>query len=186
MCIRDRDTPNGEAGAPAPTQQQQRPRGAPRKPRAPGAAPVKRTPVGVPSKTLLFAGNLSRFTTNATLMDFFSAYPAKSATVKISKLGERRSRGFAFVDFPSEEQQQRALQEMNGKELNQRPISLKVAIQPEQKENPSAADGEPNSAAAPEAGGEAAPAPSAEQEAPKTNAAPAAPTEGAEPAPAAQ
>lgn len=40
-----------------------------------------------------------------------------------------RSKGFAFVDFETEEDQQKALNEHQGKELEGRALSLKVAIE---------------------------------------------------------
>lgn len=40
----------------------------------------------------------------------------------------RKGRGFGFVTLASEEQQQKAVNEMNGKEIEGREIAVKVAI----------------------------------------------------------
>jgi RNA recognition motif-containing protein len=40
----------------------------------------------------------------------------------------RKGRGFGFVTLASEEQQQKAVAEMNGKEIEGREIAVKVAI----------------------------------------------------------
>jgi RNA recognition motif-containing protein len=48
---------------------------------------------------------------------------------KLHARGEaRKGRGFGFVTLVSEEMQQKAVQEMNGKEIEGREIAVKVAI----------------------------------------------------------
>lgn len=48
---------------------------------------------------------------------------------KLQARGEpRKGRGFGFVTLSSEEQQQKAVSEMNGKEIEGREIAVKVAI----------------------------------------------------------
>ena len=72
--------------------------------------------------------------TNSLLKAAFEpACKVKSAVVVVRKFGQSagRSKGFAFVDFESNEDQQRALNEFQGRELEGRPMSIKVAIQPE-------------------------------------------------------
>ena len=69
----------------------------------------------------------------------------------------RKGRGFGFVTLASEEQQQKAVQEMNGKEIEGREIAVKVAI-----DSPGKEDDDINNAAPADAGAEAAaPVPSA-------------------------
>ena len=51
----------------------------------------------------------------------------------------RKGRGFGFVSLESEEMQQKAVTEMNGKEIEGREIAVKVAIDSPGKED---ADGE--------------------------------------------
>ncbi|POY74685.1 hypothetical protein BMF94_2447 [Rhodotorula taiwanensis] len=90
---------------------------------------------GVESSTLVFVGNLNFNVTNASLKEAFEPEcKVKSAVVVVRKFGQSagRSKGFAFVDFESNEDQKRALDQFQGKELDGRPMSIKVAIQPEE------------------------------------------------------
>ena len=57
---------------------------------------------------------------------------------KLQARGEaRKGRGFAFVTLASEEQQQKAIQAMNGKEVEGRELAVKVAIDSPGKEEDS-------------------------------------------------
>lgn len=80
---------------------------------------------------------------------------------KLQARGEaRKGRGFGFVTLASEELQQKAVAEMNGKEIEGREIAVKVAI-----DSPDKTDEEANAPAAngaEEAAPEAAPEPVAE------------------------
>ena len=65
---------------------------------------------------------------------------------KLQARGEpRKGRGFGFVSLESEELQQQAVNEMNGKEIEGREIAVKVAIDSPGKEDvdPEAAGTEP-------------------------------------------
>ncbi|GAA6011953.1 hypothetical protein JCM11491_000115 [Sporobolomyces phaffii] len=112
-----------------------------RKPRAPRR---RGPPTGEPSKTLIFVGNLPFSVTNESLAATFEGCKVKSAVVVVRKFGQAagRSKGFAFVDFESEEDQQKALNEYQGKELEGRALSLKVAIEAEQHQGEAQDDGE--------------------------------------------
>lgn len=55
----------------------------------------------------------------------------------------RKGRGFGFVTLSSEEQQQKAVSEMNGKEIEGREIAVKVAI-----DSPDKTDDDANAPAA--------------------------------------
>ncbi|GAA5893620.1 RNA recognition motif domain-containing protein [Sporobolomyces salmoneus] len=116
-------TTDGES-APAPAAAATRER----KPRAPRR---RGPPSGEPSKTLIFVGNLPFSVTNESLAATFEGCQVKSAVVVTRKFGQAagRSKGFAFVDFESEQDQQKALNEYQGKELEGRALSLKVAIE---------------------------------------------------------
>jgi len=66
---------------------------------------------------------------------------------KLQARGEaRKGRGFGFVTLASEELQQQAVTEMNGKEIEGREIAVKVAIDSPDKtdEEANAPDGEAN------------------------------------------
>lgn len=79
-------------------------------------------------------------TRHAQLKELFSAYQPSSAKIalrpiprfmikKLQARGEpRKGRGFGFVTLASEELQQQAVSEMNGKEIEGREIAVKVAI----------------------------------------------------------
>jgi RNA recognition motif-containing protein len=75
----------------------------------------------------LFIGNLSFNTNDESLKDFFeSVGTVKSARV-ITDRDSGRSRGFGFVEFEDTASNQKAIDELNGKELDGREISVSVA-----------------------------------------------------------
>lgn len=77
---------------------------------------------------------------------------------KLQARNERRKgRGFGFVTLSSEQQQEKAVKEMNGKEIEGREIAVKVAIDSPGKED-DAPEAEKPERAAPAAGQENAPA----------------------------
>lgn len=117
---------------------------APREPRKP-----KGPPRGEPSKTLLFVANLPFTLTDEQLKSAFDGFKVKTATVVKRRFGTR-TKGFGFVDLENEEEQQRALKEIHGKEVEGRELQLKVAIQgDDQKEGGNAeASAEPVAAPA--------------------------------------
>jgi RNA recognition motif-containing protein len=68
---------------------------------------------------------------------------------KLQARGEpRKGRGFGFVTLGSEELQQKACEEMNGKEIEGREIAVKVAIDSPGKEDDAPAEGEEAAGAA--------------------------------------
>ncbi|KAK4126549.1 RNA-binding domain-containing protein [Parathielavia appendiculata] len=95
---------------------------------------------GIPSKTKVMVANLPYDLTEEKLKELFSAYQPLSAKIalrpiprfmikKLQARGEpRKGRGFGFVTLASEELQQQAVAEMNGKEIEGREIAVKVAI----------------------------------------------------------
>lgn len=106
------EAPAGEGAKPA------------RQPRGPKGAPE-----GEPSKTLVFAANLSYDVDDAALKEAFEGLSVSSAKVVRRQFGAKRSKGYGFVDFASEQDQQKALSDFNGKDWKGRPLSLKIAIQ---------------------------------------------------------
>lgn len=94
---------------------------------------------------------------------------------KLQARGEqRKGRGFGFVTLASEELQQKAVTEMNGKDIDGREIAVKVAIDSPDKTDEALAKAEEEAAAA-NGGAQEAPAQDAAQEqAPAAPAAPAA------------
>ncbi|KAI4869570.1 RNA-binding domain-containing protein [Hypoxylon rubiginosum] len=95
---------------------------------------------GIPSKNKVMVANLPYDLTEEKLKDLFNDYEPSSAKIalrpiprfmikKLQARGEpRKGRGFGFVTLASEELQQKAVNEMNGKEIEGREIAVKVAI----------------------------------------------------------
>ncbi|KAK4187085.1 hypothetical protein QBC35DRAFT_499548 [Podospora australis] len=95
---------------------------------------------GIPSKTKVMVANLPYDLTEEKLKELFAEYQPSSAKIalrpiprfmikKLQARGEaRKGRGFGFVTLASEELQQKAVAEMNGKEIDGREIAVKVAI----------------------------------------------------------
>jgi RNA recognition motif-containing protein len=75
----------------------------------------------------LFVGNLSFNTTENDLQDAFSAH---GTVVEANLMVDRatgRPRGFGFVTMSSPEEAQRAIDAMNGKKLDGRPLTVNIA-----------------------------------------------------------
>lgn len=99
-------------------------------------------PTGEPSKTLLFVANLPFSVNDESLRGIFDGFKVASAHVVTKKYGpsEGRSKGFAFVDFENTEEQQKALEQCQHKEVEGREIQLKVAIQEDKQDESAAAE----------------------------------------------
>ena len=77
--------------------------------------------------TKLFVGNLSFNTTENTLQEAFSAH---GTVVEANLMMDRmtgRSRGFAFVTFSTPEEAQRAIEALNGAQLDGRALTVNIA-----------------------------------------------------------
>ncbi|KAF2107201.1 hypothetical protein BDV96DRAFT_506742 [Lophiotrema nucula] len=102
---------------------------------------------GVPSKTKVMVANLPYDLKEDRLLEIFMDYSPTSAKIalrpiprfmvkKLQARGEpRKGRGFGFVTLGSEDLQQKACSEMNGKEIEGREIAVKVAIDSPGKED---------------------------------------------------
>jgi len=76
----------------------------------------------------LFIGNLSFNLTDDQLTQIFSAYgKVVSANIVFDKF-THRSKGFAFVEFETEEEAQAAMAALDGSEQDGRPIAVKEAL----------------------------------------------------------
>ncbi|KAE8149989.1 hypothetical protein BDV25DRAFT_118784 [Aspergillus avenaceus] len=140
---------NNQVDAAAAEQNKQagKPRARPQKQRGPPED-------GIPSKTKVMVANLPYDLSEDKLKEIFAAYQPVSAKIalrpiprfmikKLQARNERRKgRGFGFVTLDSEELQEKAVKEMNGKEIEGREIAVKVAIDSPGKEDdaPVAAD----------------------------------------------
>ena len=75
----------------------------------------------------LFVGSLAYATTDDSLKAFFEEIgPVKSARV-ITDRESGRSKGFGFVEFENDDDNQKAVDQLNGKELDGRPINVSLA-----------------------------------------------------------
>lgn len=75
----------------------------------------------------LYVGGLSYDTTENALKETFSqAGTVESATIIIDKISGR-SKGFGFVEMSSDEEAQKAIEILNGKELDGRNITVNEA-----------------------------------------------------------
>ena len=75
----------------------------------------------------LFIGNLSFSTSDGDLKELFSTVgTCESATVLMDRM-TGRSRGFGFVEMGSAEEAQRAISQLNGRDLQGRAISVSEA-----------------------------------------------------------
>jgi RNA recognition motif-containing protein len=76
----------------------------------------------------LFIGNLSFNITDDQLTQIFSAYgKVVSANIVFDKFTSR-SKGFAFVEFETEEEAQAAMAALDGSDQDGRPIAVKEAL----------------------------------------------------------
>ncbi|MFH0819527.1 MAG: RNA-binding protein [bacterium] len=75
----------------------------------------------------LYVGGLSYNTNENTLKETFSqAGAVESVTIIIDKMSGR-SKGFGFVEMTSDEEAQKAIEMLNGKELDGRTITVNEA-----------------------------------------------------------
>lgn len=93
--------------------------------------PIGEAPEGEPSKTMLFVANLGFTVDDAALSELFTSagIAVTSARVVRRRWGQpRRSKGYGFVDVGSEEEQKKALELLQGKEVGGREIAVKIAV----------------------------------------------------------
>jgi cold-inducible RNA-binding protein len=75
----------------------------------------------------LFVGNLSFNTTENDLQDAFAAHGTVVEANLMMDRATGRPRGFAFVTMSTPEEAQKAIAEMNGKQLDGRALTVNVA-----------------------------------------------------------
>ena len=79
------------------------------------------------SQNRLFVGNLSYQTVENDLQDFFAAAGNVSSVNLMMDKFTGKSRGFAFVEFTSDEEANKAVEMFNGKELQGRALTVNIA-----------------------------------------------------------
>ncbi|KAI0771864.1 hypothetical protein BD413DRAFT_546669 [Trametes elegans] len=103
-----------------------------RKPRPPRPTrPAGEDPQGEPSKTVLFVANLGFNIDDAGLAALFTDAGIKvnSARIVRRRWGKpRKSKGYGFVDVGDEEEQKKAIEALQGKEVGGRAIAVKIAV----------------------------------------------------------
>lgn len=75
----------------------------------------------------IYVGNLSYSTTEDSLRQAFEAFGQVSSASVIKDKYSGESRGFGFVEMASKEEAEKAIAEMNGKELDGRTITVNEA-----------------------------------------------------------
>ncbi len=75
----------------------------------------------------LFVGNLSFNTTENDLQDAFAAHGTVTETNLMMDRATNRPRGFGFVTMSTPEEAQKAIEAMNGKELDGRALTVNIA-----------------------------------------------------------
>ena len=91
--------------------------------------------------TKLFVGNLSF---NTTENDLQSAFAAHGTVVEANLMMDRmtsRSRGFAFVTMSTPEEAQKAIEALNGAQLDNRALTVNVARPKEERPRGDRPDG---------------------------------------------
>jgi len=75
----------------------------------------------------LFVGNLSYRTMENDLQDFFGQAGTVTAVSIMSDKFTGRSRGFAFVEYATSDEANKAVEMFHGKEFQGRPLTVNVA-----------------------------------------------------------
>lgn len=83
----------------------------------------------------LFVGNLSWNTNDGSLQALFATVGTVSSAQVITDRYSGRSRGFGFVEMSSDEEADKAIAELNGKDLDGRQITVNEARPREDRGN---------------------------------------------------
>lgn len=75
----------------------------------------------------IYVGNLSHQTTEDDLRQVFEAFGQVESVNIIKDRFSGESRGFGFVEIPSKQEAQKAIEEMNGKDLMGRAVNVNEA-----------------------------------------------------------
>ena len=75
----------------------------------------------------LYVGNLSFATSNSDLQELFASVGTVESASVVEDRDTGRSRGFGFVEMSSKEEGERAIEELNGKEVDGRELNVNEA-----------------------------------------------------------
>ncbi len=81
----------------------------------------------------IYVSNLSFNTSDAELNELFSEFGEVSSAKVITDRETGRSRGFGFVEMPSEDEGKEAMAGLNNKEVEGRAMSVSVAKEREER-----------------------------------------------------
>ena len=81
----------------------------------------------------LYVSNLGFHVQEEDLKQLFSAFGNVSSAKVITDRESGRSRGFGFVDMPSDDEANKAMTSLNNKEIEGRAISISIAKERESK-----------------------------------------------------
>jgi RNA recognition motif-containing protein len=81
----------------------------------------------------IYVSNLSFHTSESDLKDLFSKFGTVTSAKIIMDRETNRSRGFAFIEMPSEEEGNNALAGLNNKEIEGRALSVSLARERENR-----------------------------------------------------
>ena len=81
----------------------------------------------------IYVSNLSFNTSDAELSELFSTFGEVSSATVITDRETGRSRGFGFVEMPSEDEGKAAMSGLNNKEVEGRAMSVSVAKEREER-----------------------------------------------------
>jgi RNA recognition motif-containing protein len=77
--------------------------------------------------TKLFVGSLAYSVNDSTLQDFFASVGSVVSAKVIVDRETGRSKGFGFVEMSSDDEAKAAVKDLNGKELEGRPVVVNEA-----------------------------------------------------------
>ena len=89
-------------------------------------APAKEAGAKATGKKL-YVGSLPYTWTVEQLEELFKAYGRVQSTAIVSDQVTRKSKGFGFIEMESEEAAKKAMEGLNGKEIEGRPLSVREA-----------------------------------------------------------
>lgn len=75
----------------------------------------------------IYVGNVAFSTSEQSLEETFSQYGQVDEVAIISDRDTGRSRGFAFVNMPNDDEARAAIEALNGQELDGRPLTINEA-----------------------------------------------------------
>lgn len=77
--------------------------------------------------TKLFVAGLAYSMTDSELSDLFAAYGTVESASIVTDRETRRSKGFGFVEMSTEDESKQAIEALNGKDMNGRPLTVNEA-----------------------------------------------------------